>query len=199
MSNSPKFTTPKGVAVYPHLGRPDVKFHDLGIYKADLSVPVDEAKPLMDKLCALYKQATGTAANKFENTMFKLDVDEDGEPTGTVMFKLRVKNKMTKKGDLWDRKPKLFDANLTPCNDVNPFGGSIMKVNFEAYAWNAGGKQGVSLQPIAVQIIELKSKADAGDASGMGFDKEDGFTAEPAAAAFVAEAPASDNDDDGDF
>lgn len=198
-NNSPRFTTPKGKAVFPHLGRPDTKFHDLGIYKADILVPVEEAKDLMDKLCAFYKNETGAAANKFDNTMFKLDVDEDGEPTGNVMFKLRVKNRMTKAGDLWDRKPKMFDAQLTPCPQANPYGGTEMAVNFEAYAWNAGGKQGVSLQPVAIQITNLvDGKSGGGDAGGFGFEATDGFTAEPAAEAF-APVPASNEDTDGDF
>ena len=198
MSNkSPRFATPVGRAVYPHLNRPDTKFHDLGIYKADVSVPVEEAKELMGKLTDYFKQNVGTAANKFDNTMFKLDVDEDGEPTGTVTFKLRVKNRMGRDGSVWDRKPKMFDASLTPCPEANPWGGTEMRVNFEAYAWDAGGKKGVSLQPVAIQIINLVSGGGA-SAEGFGFEATEGFSSAdlPAPAAPSAEeAPAGDDDD----
>lgn len=203
MSNSPEFTTPVGIAVYPHLNRPDTKFHDLGAYKCNILVPIEEAKPLMDKLVAFYKQSTGQAPNKFENYMFKLSVDEDGEPTGMVEFKIAVKNRMTKKGELWDRKPKMFGADLLPCPNANPYGGSKLRVSMEAYAWDAGGKKGVSLQPKAVQIIELVSASSGGAGAGaFGFSKEEGYTAEADAAAFVEtpmtdDAPASD--DEGDF
>ena len=200
-NKSPTFVTPAGVAVYPHLNRPDVKFHDLGIYKADVAVEVEDAKELMNKLMAYYKQTAGQAANKFDNTMFTLQTDEDGEPTGKVVFKLRVKNRMTKKGDLWDRKPKMFDASLTPLTDVNPYGGTVMKVNFEAYAWSTNGKSGVSLQPVAVQIIELQEgdKQGGANAAGFGFEATEGFKAEGTQDFVKDDTVADDSDDDGDF
>lgn len=196
-----KMTTPVGVAVYPHLSRPDTKFHDLGQYKADILCSVEEAKPLMTKLLEFWKMNTGSAANKFDNFMFTLDTDEDGEPTGKVLFKLRVKNKLSRDGSVWDRKPKMFDAALTPCNSANPYGGSKMAVNFEAYAWSTkDGKKGVSLQPVAVQIVELVS-GKQGDAGDFGFAATEGFVADNDATAFV-ETPATTMDnssDDGDF
>lgn len=196
-----KFTTPKGKAVYPHLKRPDVKFHDLGQYKADILVPIEEAKPLMQKLLNMWKMECGTAANKFDNFMFTVETDEDGEPTGQVLFKLRVKNKLRKDGEIWDRKPKLFDASLTPCPNANPFGGSTMAVSAEAYAWSTkDGRKGVSLQPLAVQIVNLVEGKDNADAGGFGFEATEGFVADNDAAAFTpAPTMDSDDDDDGDF
>lgn len=199
--SSTKFTTPVGIAVYPHLNRPDTKFHDLGIYKADVKVSVEEAQPLMATLMAFYKENVGTAANKFDNTMFSLETDEDGEPTGDVTFKLRVKNRNGRDGSVWDRKPKMFDASLVPCPNANPFGGSTIAVNFEAYAWNMSGKKGVSLQPVAVQILKLKEGGNNDNASSFGFTATEGFQADSVASEFVATAPvaSSDDSDDGDF
>ena len=186
-----KFVTPLGVAVYPSLNRPDTKYNDLGIYKADVSVPIAEAKPLMDRLSVVFKEYTGKEPNKTENTMFKVE-DNDGK--STVLFKLRIKNRMTKTGDLWDRKPKIFDSELTPIS-VNPRGGRGMRGSLETYAWDAEGKKGIGLEPMAVKIVKLVSGEDT-DGKSFGFDAEDGFTAD-ASEGFVDD-PVAANDPDGD-
>jgi len=166
-----KMNTPKGTAVFPSLARPDTKFDELGMYKADLSVPLQEAKDLMGKLTEVFKRHTGKVPNANENTMWYKQTDKDtGEETGNVVFKIRVKNRMTKSGQLWDRKPVLFDAALKPIQ-VNPWGGTEMIVSMSVYAWNAGGKMGVSLQPQAIQIINLVE----GGTSSHGFEATEGF------------------------
>lgn len=171
-----RLSTPKGVAVYPRLKTPDTKFDEHGIYKADVAIPLEEAQPLMEKLQGIHKAHTGKAAAKADNTMWSMELDDAGEETGRVIFKLRVKNRLNRKGELWDRRPKQFDATLKPI-DVNPWGGSEMVVSFDVYEWVSGNKKGVSLQPVAVQIIDLKTGSGA-DASSFGFGKQDGFTAD---------------------
>lgn len=169
-----KLTTPRGIATFPALARPDTKFDELGQYKADLSVPSMEAKPLMAQLTEIFKRHTGKAPVQAENTMWKLETDSDtGEATGNVIFKIRVKNRMRRDGQMWDRKPKLFDASLKSIS-VNPWGGTEMVVSMSVYCWDAAGKKGVSLQPIAVQIINL---VEGGSAAGdsFGFEATDGF------------------------
>ena len=173
-----KMNTPKGTAVFPSLARPDTKFDELGMYKADLSVPLQEAKDLMGKLTEVFKRHTGKAPNANENTMWYKQTDKDtGEETGNVVFKIRVKNRMTKSGQLWDRKPVLFDAALKPIQ-VNPWGGTEMIVSMSVYCWNAGGKMGVSLQPQAIQIINLVE----GGTSSHGFEATEGFDGSTVAA-----------------
>lgn len=175
-----RLSTPEGIAVYPRLKTPDTKFDDLGIYKADVAVPMAAAEELMAELTADFKKHTGKAPKKSENTMWIFETDDQGEETGNVIFKIRVKNRINSKGDLWDRRPKLFDAALKPI-DVNPWGGSKMVVSFDVYEWNAGGKKGISLQPVGVQIIDLKTGSGP-DASSMGFQKKDGYVADDEAA-----------------
>lgn len=170
-----RMPTPQGRAVYPRLGRPDTKYYDLGIYKANLMVSLEEAKPLLSKLSEIFKEHTGQAPNRFENSMWKIETDENGNPADEVLIKLAIKNRMGRDGELWDRKPKLFDAALKPCPNVVPFGGSEMVVVFEIYRWDAGGKKGVSLQPMAVQIINLVEGDQ--NAEGYGFKVVDGFSA----------------------
>lgn len=176
---------PLGRAIYPALKRPDTKFNELGIYKANVSVPLKEAAGVMEILSNIYKQHTGKAPAKADNTMWKLEVDEEtGEETGNVIFKCTVKNVM-RNGSLWDRRPKQFDAKMNPI-DVDPRGGSEMYVSASVYAWSAGGKKGVSIQPLAVQIINLVEGTGA-NAESFGFQQRDGFEA----------ADVSDNSFDG--
>jgi hypothetical protein len=179
-NKGPVHTTPFGVAVYPRLNRPDTKFDDLGAYKADVRIPLADARGLMTQLSKYYTDHVGKKPNATDNTMWTQETDEEGDKTGFVLFKLRVKNKMRRDGELWDRKPKLFDASGRPCPSVNPWGGSVIAVNFEVYCWDTGSKAGVSLQPMAVQIKELVQGGDSDDASGYGFGKEEGFNAEDA-------------------
>jgi len=171
-----RLSTPVGTAVYPRLKTPDTKFDDLGIYKADVSVSAEAAAPLIDILMKIWKDHVGKAAKKADNPMFANEVDEAGEETGNVVFKLRVKNRMNKKGELWDRRPALFDAALKPI-DVNPWGGSQYAVSFDTHCWDYGDKKGVSLQPAGVQIIELVTGDGSPNASAMGFAAQEGYAA----------------------
>lgn len=183
--------SPKGIAVYPRLNQPDTKFDELGAYKADIAVPSEEAKPLIAKLQAIHKAHTGKAASVASNPMFMNEVDkETGEETGRVIFKFRVKNRLTKRGDLWDRQPKVFDAKGNMLSTVpNIGGGSTLKVFFEIYEWKTpDGKPGVSLQPIKVQLLDLQ-EFSGGDTDNP-FDEEEGFTAE------TLEETAEDGGDD---
>lgn len=169
-----RLSTPPGVAVYPRLKTPDTKFDELGIYKADVSVPMSDAVGIMKTLADIHKNHTGKVPPKADNTMWTVETDDAGEETGNVIFKLRVKNRLNKQGELWDRRPKQFDAALKPV-DVNPWGGTKMVVSFDVYEWTSGNKKGVSLQPCAVQIIDLKSGSGGPDAANFGFAPQEGF------------------------
>ncbi|WP_319413837.1 hypothetical protein [uncultured Cohaesibacter sp.] len=180
MAKGQLITFPKGTSVYPALNRPDTKFDELGQYKADFKLPLEVAQPYIDRLLATWKSHVGKAAKKTENPMFYFELDDDGEETGNVVFKVRVKNKIGKNGKLWDRKPCIIDAQKGDFPvDVAVWGGTVYRVQAEVYEWMASGKKGVSLQPIMVQIIDLKTGGSKGDASA--FDEEDGFTAPPEA------------------
>ena len=170
--------SPQGKAVYPALLRPDTKFDPLGAYKADIRIPLQEAKDFMKALSKPFKEYIGKAPHVKDNTMWKFDLDDDGNETGSVTFKFRVKNKEKKDGSIWDRKPRLFDSSNTPlAPTVNPWGGSTLAVAVEVYCWKAGAKTGVSLQPLAVQVIDLITGNDGGSGDSYGFGETEGFTA----------------------
>lgn len=200
-----RLTTPPGFAVYPRLKTPDTKFDELGQYKADIAITLAEAEGLMDSLQATHKAHTGKPAKKAENTMWYMETDDSGEETGRVIFKIRVKNRLNKKGELWDRRPKLFDAGLKPI-DVNPYGGTKYAVSFDVYEWTAGDKKGISLQPAGVQILELVSGSGDVNPSAMGFAAQEGYSAPEYEGVddFTSESEGVDDDgtntpDDGDY
>lgn len=188
-----KFTTPAGVAVYPRLGRPDTKYNEHGTYSADLRIPIEEAKPLLKELGDLYKAHTGNVHTKFptrkdKEAIWYFDQDDDGDfDKDFVTLKLRAKNVMTKSGEIWDRKPKLFDAaGNRISNAPRVGGGTVMRVSFEADCYVGKKATGVRLIPQAVQIIDLVEFEEGGSAEDYGFGKEEGFTSRH-----------SDDDEDG--
>lgn len=172
-----RITFPAGEAVYPALSRPDTKFDELGQYKADFRLSEADALPYIEKLQAIIKAHTGKPYPKKKNPLWYYEIDnETGDETGYVVFKPRVKNKIRKNdGKLWDRKPLLIDSKKTPLSsDVNPWGGSTIKVQAEIYCY-LQPKPGVMLQPLVVQVIDLVTGGSREDLSD--FDEEDGYTA----------------------
>jgi hypothetical protein len=169
MAQSTTITLPKGIARFPSLHRPDTKFNDLGVYKANVAVPAEEAEAVMKQLQAIAKAELGKALPKSDNSLWKMEIDDNGDETGMVMFKASVKNIQKKDGELWDRKPKQYDADLKVVNEVI-FGGSELIINCEVRVWEFSGKKGISLQPRAVQIIKLVGPSE----SDNPFEKQDG-------------------------
>lgn len=179
----------RGIAVYPALLRPDTKFDELGQYKCDLKI--DPKSPAgakaLEAIRAAYKEATGKPHPKSpdssnRNAVYYMEVDKDTEEeTGMVILKVRVKNKLNRKSkELWDRRPAQFDAKGKPIKPKNVWGGSVLIVNIELYIWqNRDGAKGLSLQPQAVQIIELVTgQGRERTATDYGFGEEDGYSEE---------------------
>lgn len=170
MANQIKINLPKGVARFPSLHRPDTKFNDLGVYKANVAVPVEEAAATMQKLQAIAKEELGKALPKGDNMLWKMEIDDNGDETGMVMFKCTVKNIQKKDGELWDRKPVQYDTDLNKVNEVI-YGGSELVVACDVRAWEFSGKKGLSLQPTAIQIHKLVGPSGGSDNP---FEKADG-------------------------
>lgn len=169
-----RMTSPKGIAKYPWLTKPDTKFKEEGEYKVDLVVSKKDAEPLIKSITAARdKFAASEKAKKKAPLPWADDVDDNGKKTGKVVFKFRVK---AKTGD-WDRKPKLFDTKGGRVSDVSVGGGTTMKVSFDLYTWNVASLgAGVTLQPVAVQLIDLVEYQGGagGNAEDFGFGEEEG-------------------------
>ncbi|QWK78593.1 hypothetical protein [Ochrobactrum sp. BTU1] len=108
---------------------------------------------------------------------------ETGEETGDVEFKFKKKASGVRKKDnkKWTAKPDLFDAKGNKLGKgVSIWGGSTLKVNFEAsnFLVNGSWLVGLTLFLNAAQVIDLVSNGQR-DASGYGFEAEEGYEYDP--------------------
>lgn len=191
-----RVTTPTGTARYPWLNKPDTKWKEEGEYKVDLVLSKKDAKALADRITSVrdeFYKSEGKAAKKKASLPFADEKDDNDKPTGNVVFKFRVK---AKTGD-WDRKPKLFDAKGHIIKNAPSIGGGTsMKVSFDIYPWNVASLGvGVTLQPVAAQIIDLVEYDGGGDASDYGFGEEEGFETEDDLEETVGETEESEDED----
>lgn len=193
-----KLTLPKGKAVYPYLNNPDYQFDELGVYQTRLSVPLEAAKPIIDKISAFFEDYAGKKLNPSDNTAFKLEEDDNGERTGNVLFRVKAKNRRNRNGELWDRKPKMVDAGGQPTK-AHVGGGSTIRIGCEMFAWEAAGKKGVSLQPMIVQVIDLVQDTGKVSLEEFGIKAEDGYTSSDEDQGFHESPEIDEVDDHDDF
>ena len=192
--------TPAGVAVYPHLTTPDTKFDANGVYKVSLSLTEEEAAPLIEKVEEVQEEATGMIPpgkrQKFSEPPYYDEMDDQGQPTGRVIFKFKMKAKVnTKDGRTLEMSPKLFDSEGTLMTDVESiWGGSVLRISADMSPFYvAAVGAGVSLRLKAVQIIDLKTGGGAG-AESYGFEATKGYVA-PQAEELVEAEFAADAED----
>lgn len=199
-TKNPRFTTPKGVAKYPWLNKPDTKFNPDGDFKITLVIPVDQADTIMqflDEQMAA-SEATAKKANpgkkiKVADAPYKVDEDNGNVE---INFKLKAKVNM-QNGESFDQKPALFDAKGKPLNDVNVGGGSKVKVSYECVPFfTALIGAGISLRLRAVQVIDLVEFSGGAAAGAYGFEEEDGFEAEDTSSPFEQPNGTDENDED---
>lgn len=199
-----RFVSPKGIASYPYLTKPDTKFNTEGEYKVSLLVSGGDASKAIDFLTEQHKAAVSKA--KKENAGKRVKESElpfIENDDGTVTFKFKMKAKVTpKKGDTFEQKPALFDAKGKPLTGETKIGGgSVVKVCYEVVPYyTAIAGAGVSLRLKAVQIIELKEYSGGGNAESYGFGEEEGFEAsEEDTQPFAADEPPAGGDEGEDF
>lgn len=139
MANLNKFVTPKGIAQYPWLTKPDTKFSEEGVYKVSLAIPEAEAKPFAKVIQDMFVAEYGQAKLPKAHMPFKKDEN------GNIVFSFKSK-----------MKPRLYDAAGKPIKeDVSVGGGSTLKVSGAFGPYNKGANTGVALYLNAVQIINL--------------------------------------------
>jgi hypothetical protein len=197
--------SPKGVAIYPYLNRPDTKFDAKGVYKVDLRVPGDEADDLIAKITATQEEAAAMAKKKAAEqkkkgkkvTPKEADLpyfeacDEDGNETGEVVFRFKstASGVSKKTGKKWQRKIPLFDSKGKP-SKASVYGGSTLIVAFTVEPWvNPKCEYGVKLQMEAVQIIELVTGSGQRSATEYGFGTVEG--------GYEADDESEDDEDEG--
>ena len=187
MAQAPNvFTTPKGIAQYPWLSKPDTKFNEEGEYKVNLILTKKEAAPVIEQINAAFAENFKIQEKehgkdiKTANPPYTDELDDDNKPTGNVIIKFKSKALYA---------PAIFDAKGNVMKDSNIWGGSEIRVNgsIAPYYVKLIGA-GVALRLRAVQVIQYV-EGGTGSADRFGFEEVDGgFTQEPAAeAAFPTE------------
>lgn len=207
-AKKPRFVSPAGVLVFPHLNRPDTKFKDDGEYHCKLRLSDAEFADLKARIDEKTEAAVEEA--KTENPKVKKQIttyfpyqeetDDDGEPTGNwlVSFKQNAKIRL-RDGTVKAVTIPIFDSQGNVV-DTDVWGGSVAKVSFTfRNIWVAGTKTaGVRLDLGAAQIIKLVQGGQQ-SAEGYGFGKEDdGFVADNSAGAHGFDEDDDSGDDDGD-
>jgi hypothetical protein len=208
-----KYTTPKGIAMYPRLTEPDTTFNANGAFTVKLKLSAEDATELMGIMDTVaeeaYQETKATLEQKPDDPKkiaaqkkslaalakaepgYTLDCDEDGNENGDVILSFKMNHLITKKDKttmkLW---PKLFDAKgIAVKGKPAIFGGSELKVacTVNPYYTAGTGKVGASLRLSAVQIIKLVS---GGGSGRFGFGAEDGYeddTQEPSGTSGIVE------------
>lgn len=206
-------TTPIGVAVYPHLLDPDdFQLKNNGVYECNTKLLLDpadsEVKKFVSEIDSLVDQAfeagkiklrkeweSASGAQKaklkkvkdelVKHTPYDDEFDEEGEPTGKVLFKMktRVKGEDKKTGKMWSREVPIFSADGSKIlgeerNKLKLWGGSRIAISTQLVPFVSPGisKSGISLRITATQIIEVAGAEKSADQYGFG--KHEGFIAE---------------------
>lgn len=199
-----KFVTPAGVAVYPHLVRPDTKFDSDGVYTVQLAIDGPDANELIAQLEAardlFAKEFKSENKAKFAKAsiadVYEDEVDDEGEETGRVLIRAKQKALIkARDGTMYPKYVKLFDAQNNVITPDSVWGGSrlILAGVLIPYYMASSKEIGVSLRLSAVQILELV-EGDGGSAESFGFGEQDGYTAESAETVAAEDAGGDDAD-----
>jgi hypothetical protein len=164
-------TTPAGIARYPSLNRADTKFDEIGVYKVNLEMSSEDAEPFIKQVEALFAEFLNDKKRELKKDKLKLHAAPWEENDGMTQLKLKVKAMgKNKEGETFSRQPKLFGADGQPL-EANIGGGSKIKVAVVPYTWyTASLGAGITLQPKAVQVLDLVTWGDGGSAVSYGFD-----------------------------
>lgn len=175
----------KGTAKWAKISAPDTKFNTDGEYSVQVVLPVAAAQEIIEHLEEVRDAFQAEFIKDPKNKkilktikikeVFEEETDEDGNPSGNVVFRTKMKAviKSAKTGKTYEQKPAVVDAKRTPMKDANVGNGSVIKVAVEpaAYFMQSSKEIGVTLRLKAVQVLTL---VQFGDASSC-FDDEEGY------------------------
>ena len=179
---------PIGTGGYMWVHQPSTKFDPDGVYEVTVTWDKAEVADLERYLEGMLDEYTadqmreldGAALGKFKNAqrrpVFQPVYDEQGNETGMVKTKFKLKAKVRfKDGTIKENKPFVVDAAKQE-TDAIPFSGSRVRVVFrpEPYYMPATGMLGMSMRLVGVQIIELVEGGTAGDGLSA-LSIEDGY------------------------
>lgn len=191
--------TPIGTLRYPHLEKAR-DFKGDGNFKYDCQLELEgaEAATMIQQVDELLAESGKThKAARLHPAPYAQVQDQEGNAIpGKYRFRFKVNAKTeTKSGDIWDRRPKLFDALGKPIEPGIGIGnGTKARISFTPYAWKNPSGAGLTLQPTAVQIVELV-EFKHGTAEQFGFGQVEGGYAkdDDAGQSDGGDAPAASN------
>lgn len=203
-----KFVTPEGVAVYPHLVRPDTKFDSDGVYTVQLAIEAGAAADFILQLETARDRFSDEFADENVKNKAKIkkatvaavyedEIDDEGEETGRVLIRAKQKALIRgRDGTEYVKTVKLFDAANNRITPSSLWGGSrlILAGVLIPYYMASTKEVGVSLRLGAAQVLELV-EGDGGNAESFGFGEQDGYTADTES---VSAEDAGGDDDDGE-
>lgn len=150
------FTTPRGIASYPKLIKPDTKFNPEGTYSVGLTFPAGDAvEAFIEHIEEVFADEMGEKKLKTMVKPYKIDSE-----TGEYLFKFKSAN-----------KPQLFDAAGKPIRtaaDIKLGSGSVLKIKGSIGPCTVKGEHYATLYLNSVQVIDLI------EFNANGFTAEDG-------------------------
>jgi hypothetical protein len=191
----------KGKSLWSKVFEPDTKFIEDGEYSTQVIVSEADAAQVCEQLDALIdeefnkivKDKPALKATLSKRPVTEPDIDQDGNATGNVVFKSKLKAKIrSKTGAVYNQKPNVVDAKRNPMTGIQLVGnGSLVKIAVEpiTYYMPSSKQVGVSLRLKAMQVIDLVEHG-VPSADSL-FDDEEGFVAK----AIAKDTPTTDFDD----
>ena len=147
----------------------------------------------------LVKEKPQLKASLSTRDPYETEYDEEGNPTGDILFKVKMKaGGTTRDGKSFTQKPMVVDAKRTPLDKSTLIGnGSIVKVALDAspYYMPSNKQAGVSLRLKGVQVIDLVEYQGASNL----FEEEDGFVTQAVAKDDASDIFGDTADAEGDF
>lgn len=189
----PSITTPFGRAIWPCLDKPSTRFNADGVYETKLALEPSERRDaleqrirdfveeFMEETRAELQEKGGkhaaTAKKLSMRLPFEPEYDEEGEETGTLIFKFKRNAKVTSKktGKTYTFSVKVFDTKNRSMKGVPVGNGSIVRViaGLRPYFIPKDAEVGVTLDLNQVQVRELETYSEG---AASGFDElEDGY------------------------
>jgi hypothetical protein len=145
--------TPVGTLVYPNFNTPrDYKGDGKFKYDGKLLLTGADAEALKSRIEQLSQETLGKSATKLPYPLWEDKVDENGSEFTLFTLKVNAEGK-SKSGRTFSNKPIFLDEEGLPFIEEPQIGGGTRaSIALRPYVWN---QRGITLQPVAIQVIEL--------------------------------------------
>ena len=183
MSDRPQyevFLTPVGELVFPWVTRADTRYDPDGLFQTKIKMPLENAQDLIARLEKsvdefLAQMEPKDAAKYTPAPVFEEEVDEEGSKTGMVMFKCKLKKKVTPAdGDAFEQTVRVVMAEDGSAVQAPVYGGTMARIKGQIVPYRVAATKlvGVTLRMRAVQVHELNSGNSDGGAFWTEFGDE---------------------------